>query len=84
MTLRKVENSTASMLMTPEEKLKMMFQEGVVVAKGDQVTYLETGDRVLYSQASSYTVTINEELILVVPNPEQGIICILEEGETFM
>lgn len=58
--------TTSGLVLTAKDASEMRYQKGEIIAVGDEVPNIKSGDIVLYDTSNSYTMLINEEPVTII------------------
>lgn len=65
-TIIENEETSSGMLLSADDSTKSRYYKGKVIAVGDEVQTVKSGDVILYDRTNSFTMTINKLSVTII------------------
>ena len=65
-TIIENEETSSGMLLSADDSTKSRYYKGKVIAVGDEVETVKSGDVILYDRTNSFTMTINKLSVTII------------------
>jgi chaperonin GroES len=65
-TIIENEETSSGMILSADDSTKSRYYKGKVIAVGDEVETVKSGDVILYDRTNSFTMTINKLSVTII------------------